>query len=397
MTVTQARTGGSSMENGSQDGWAEPKATALLVLADGTVLEGIGLGAVTKAAGELCFNTAMTGYQEILTDPSYRGQMICMTYPLIGNYGINLEDVESRRPWLSGFIVKEACPYPSSWRSRIPLDDYLRENGIVGIQGIDTRALTRHLRDHGAQEGIISTEERDGARLAERARALPGLLGRDLVTEVSVEAPHGWTEGPWDLARGYTRPATARLRVVAFDSGIKQNILRCLAGLGCDVQVVPASTGAAAVLERKPHGIFLSNGPGDPEAVPYLVETVRGLVGKAPIFGICLGNQILGLALGGRTYKLRFGHHGGNHPVKDLETGRVEITAQNHGFAVDPRSVEKLGLVETHVNLNDGTSEGMRHRELPIFSVQYHPEASPGPHDAHYLFRRFADLMTKGG
>jgi carbamoyl-phosphate synthase small subunit len=369
---------------------------ALLALADGRVFRGEALGAAGEGHGEVVFNTSMTGYQEILTDPSYRGQMICMTYPLIGNYGINLEDVESRRPWLSGFIVKEACPYPSSWRSRIPLDDYLRENDIVGIQGIDTRALTRHLRDHGAQVGIISTEERDGARLAERARALPGLLGRDLVTEVSVDTAHGWTEGPWDLARGYTRPATTRFRVVAFDSGIKQNILRCLAGLGCDVLVVPANTSAAAVLERKPHGIFLSNGPGDPEAVPYLVETVRGLVGKAPIFGICLGNQILGLALGGSTYKLKFGHHGGNHPVKDLETGRVEITAQNHGFAVDPRSVERLGLVETHVNLNDGTSEGMRHRELPIFSVQYHPEASPGPHDAHYLFRRFVDLMTKG-
>jgi carbamoyl-phosphate synthase small subunit len=370
---------------------------ALLALADGRVFRGEALGASGEGHGEVVFNTSMTGYQEILTDPSYRGQMICMTYPLIGNYGINLEDVESRRPWVSGFIVKEACPFPSSWRSRIPLDDYLREHRIVGIQGIDTRALTRHLRDHGAQEGIISTEEPDGARLAERARALPGLIGRDLVTEVSVEAPHSWTEGPWDLARGYTTPPASRFTVVAFDSGIKQNILRCLAGLGCDVQVVPADTGAAAVLERKPHGIFLSNGPGDPEAVPYLVETVRRLVGKAPIFGICLGNQILGLALGGHTYKLKFGHHGANHPVKDLETGRVEITSQNHSFAIDPRSIEKLGLVETHVNLNDGTSEGMRHRELPIFSVQYHPEASPGPHDAHYLFRRFADLMTKGG
>jgi carbamoyl-phosphate synthase small subunit len=370
---------------------------ALLALADGRVFRGEALGASGEGHGEVVFNTSMTGYQEILTDPSYRGQMICMTYPLIGNYGINLEDVESRRPWVSGFIVKVACPFPSSWRSRIPLDDYLREHRIVGIQGIDTRALTRHLRDHGAQEGIISTEEPDGARLAERARALPGLIGRDLVTEVSVEAPHSWTEGPWDLARGYTTPPASRFTVVAFDSGIKQNILRCLAGLGCDVQVVPADTGAAAVLERKPHGIFLSNGPGDPEAVPYLVETVRRLVGKAPIFGICLGNQILGLALGGHTYKLKFGHHGANHPVKDLETGRVEITSQNHGFAIDPRSIEKLGLVETHVNLNDGTSEGMRHRELPIFSVQYHPEASPGPHDAHYLFRRFADLMTKGG
>ena len=369
---------------------------ALLALADGRVFRGEALGAPGVGRGEVVFNTSMTGYQEILTDPSYRGQMVCMTYPLIGNYGINSEDVESRRPWVAGFIVKEACPYPSSWRSRISLDDYLREHGIVGIQGIDTRALTRHLRDQGAQEGIISTEEPDAARLAERARALPGLIGRDLVSEVSVEQPHAWTEGPWDLVRGYTSPPAARFKVIAFDSGIKQTILRCLAGIGCDVEVVPADTGAAAVLERKPHGIFLSNGPGDPEAVPYLIETVRGLAGKAPIFGICLGNQILGLALGGSTYKLKFGHHGGNHPVRDLETGRVEITSQNHGFAVDPRSIEQLGLVETHVNLNDGTSEGMRHRELPIFSVQYHPEASPGPHDAHYLFRRFADLMTKG-
>ena len=372
-------------------------APALLALADGRVFRGESLGATGEAHGEVVFNTSMTGYQEILTDPSYRGQMVCLTYPLIGNYGINPEDVESRRPWLAGFIVKEACAFPSSWRSRLPLHDYLREHGIVGIQGIDTRALTRHLRDRGAQEGIISTRETDGARLAERARALPGLSGRDLVTEVSVEAPHGWTEGPWDLTRGYASAAPARFKVVAFDSGIKQNILRCLAGLGCNVEVMPADTTAAAVRERKPDGIFLSNGPGDPEAVPYLIETVRGLIGKTPIFGICLGNQILGLAFGGRTYKLKFGHHGGNHPVKDLTTGRVEITAQNHGFAIDPRSIEKAGLIETHVNLNDGTSEGMRHRELPIFSVQYHPEASPGPHDAHYLFRRFADLMTKGG
>ncbi len=369
---------------------------ALLALADGRVFRGEALGATGEASGEVVFNTSMTGYQEILTDPSYRGQMVCMTYPLIGNYGINPEDVESRRPWVDGFIVKEACPFPSNWRSTIPLDDYLRQHRIVGIQGIDTRALTRHLRDHGAQEGIISTEEPDGARLAERARARPGLIGRDLVTEVSVAAPHGWSQGPWDLTRGYTAPAPTRFKVVAFDSGIKQNILRCLAGLGCAVEVVPADTGAAAVLERKPDGVFLSNGPGDPEAVPYLVEAVRALIGRAPIFGICLGNQILGLAFGGSTYKLKFGHHGGNHPVKDLSTGRVEITAQNHGFAVDPRSVEKAGLIETHVNLNDGTSEGMRHRELPIFSVQYHPEASPGPHDAHYLFRRFADLMKKG-
>ena len=370
---------------------------ALLALADGRVFTGEACGARGEAHGEVVFNTSMTGYQEIMTDPSYRGQIVCMTYPLIGNYGINPEDVESRRPWVNGFIVKEACPYPSNWRGRVAIEDYMREQGIVGIQAIDTRALTRHLRDQGAQEGVISTVEVDPARLAGRARALPGLIGRDLVSEVTVDTAHGWTEGGWDIARGYTRPPTSRFRVVAYDSGIKRNILRQLASLGCEVEVVPADTPAAAVLERKPHGLFLSNGPGDPEAVPYLVESVRGLIGKLPIFGICLGNQILGLAFGGSTYKLKFGHHGANHPVKDLETGRVEITAQNHGFSVDPRSVEKAGLVESHVNLNDGTSEGMRHRELPVFCVQYHPEASPGPHDSHYLFERFIDLMERGG
>ena len=369
---------------------------ALLALADGRVFRGDACGAGGEASGEVVFNTAMTGYQEILTDPSYRGQMVCMTYPLIGNYGISPEDVESRRPWVNGFIVKEMCGYPSNWRGRMRLEDYLREHGIVAIQGIDTRALTRHLRDHGAQEGIISTVEADADRLVERARALPGLVGRALVSEVSVAEPHGWDQGTWDLARGYTAPPEPRFRVVAFDSGIKQNILRQLSSLGCGVTVVPARTPAEAVLEMRPHGVFLSNGPGDPEAVPYLVESVRGLVGRTPIFGICLGNQILGLALGGKTYKLKFGHHGANHPVRDLSTGRVEITAQNHGFSVDPTSVAKLGLEETHVNLNDGTSEGMRHRELPIFSVQYHPEASPGPHDAHYLFHRFIDLMSGG-
>jgi carbamoyl-phosphate synthase small subunit len=369
---------------------------ALLALADGRVFRGEACGAAGEASGEVVFNTSMTGYQEILTDPSYRGQIVCMTYPLIGNYGINPEDVESRRPWVNGFIVKEACGYPSNWRGRMRLDDYMRAHGIVGIQGIDTRALTRHVRDRGAQEGIISTVETDADRLVERARALPGLVGRDLVSEVTVAEPHGWQEGTWSLARGFTAPPAPRFRVVAYDSGIKQNILRQLASLGCDLTVVPANTPAAAVLERKPDGVFLANGPGDPEAVPYLVESVRGVVGKAAIFGICLGNQILGLALGGSTYKLKFGHHGANHPVRDLLTGRVEITSQNHGFSVDPKSVAKVGLEETHVNLNDGTSEGMRHRELPIFSVQYHPEASPGPHDAHYLFHRFTDLMQSG-
>ncbi|MFZ1060049.1 MAG: glutamine-hydrolyzing carbamoyl-phosphate synthase small subunit [Candidatus Rokuibacteriota bacterium] len=368
---------------------------ALLALADGRVFRGESLGAEGEATGEVVFNTAMTGYQEIMTDPSYKGQIVVMTYPLIGNYGINDEDVESRRPWVEGFVVKEASPTPSSWRGRRTLDEYMREQGIVGIQGIDTRALTRHLRDHGAQEGVISTEELDPARLAATAKAALGLVGRDLVREVTISTPHGWDEATWDRVRGYREPAAARFKVVAFDSGIKRNILRQLVSVGCGVTVVPASTAAAAVLEQKPDGVFLSNGPGDPEGVPYLIEAVRGLLGKVPIFGICLGHQILGLAAGGSTYKLKFGHHGANHPVKDLATGKVEITAQNHGFAVDPDSVKAHGLELSHVNLNDGTCEGLRHRELPVFSVQYHPEASPGPHDASYLFNRFVDLMRR--
>jgi carbamoyl-phosphate synthase small subunit len=366
---------------------------ATLALADGRVFRGTACGAAGEAAGEVVFNTSMTGYQEIMTDPSYRGQLVCMTYPLIGNCGLNAEDAESRQPWVNGFIVREACRYPSSWRSELPLDQYLQRHGIVGIQGIDTRALTRHLRDHGAQEGIISTTEADASHLVERARARPGLSGRDLVREVTVQAPHGWTEGTWELGRRFRPPPPPRYRVVAFDSGMKRNILRQLSALGCAVEVVPAETPPEAVLERKPDGVFLSNGPGDPEPLDYLVRSVRALIGRVPIFGICLGHQILGLAFGGATYKLKFGHHGANHPVKDLVTGRVEITAQNHGFAVDPASMARVGLLETHRSLNDSTSEGMRHRELPVFSVQYHPEASPGPHDASELFHRFVNLM----
>jgi carbamoyl-phosphate synthase small subunit len=370
---------------------------AVLVLRDGRIFRGRALGAIGETSGEVIFNTAMSGYQEILTDPSYRGQIVAMTYPLIGNYGINEEDIESRRPWVNGFIVKEASVTPSSWRGRTGLDDYLKANGIVGIQGIDTRALTRHLRDHGAQDGIICSSGDDVARLVERARVLPGLVGRDLVKEVTVDQPFTWREGPWDLARGYQPAPPGECKVVAFDAGIKLNILRQLAATGCDVTVVPAATPSAAVMEMKPDGVFLSNGPGDPEAVPYLVDAVRELLGKVPVFGICLGHQILGLAAGGRTYKLPFGHHGANHPVKDLATGKVEITSQNHGFAVDPESVASHGWEPSHVNLNDHTCEGLRHREWPVFSVQYHPEASPGPHDANYLFHRFRELMKRKG
>jgi carbamoyl-phosphate synthase small subunit len=367
---------------------------ALLVLRDGRVFRGEALGAVGETSGEVIFNTAMSGYQEILTDPSYRGQIVAMTYPLIGNYGVNEADVESRRPWVNGFIVKEASAHASSWRGRVSLAEYLRTHGIVGIQGIDTRALTRHLRDHGAQDGIVSSAASDVDALRERARRLPGLVGRDLVREVTSESPFTWREGVWDPAHGYTPAAPPRFKVVAYDAGIKLNILRQLVSTGCEVTVVPATTPAAAVRERRPDGVFLSNGPGDPEGVPYLIDAVRELLGRVPVFGICLGHQIMGLAAGGRTYKLPFGHHGANHPVKDVATGRVEITAQNHGFAVDPSSVERAGWEPTHVNLNDGTCEGLRHREWPAFSVQYHPEASPGPHDASYLFHRFLDLMN---
>ncbi|OGL06281.1 MAG: carbamoyl phosphate synthase small subunit [Candidatus Rokubacteria bacterium RIFCSPLOWO2_02_FULL_71_18] len=370
---------------------------AFLVLRDGRVFQGRALGAIGEAEGEVIFNTAMSGYQEILTDPSYRGQIVAMTYPLIGNYGVNEEDVESRRPWVNGFIVKEASSIASNFRSATTLDAYLTAHDIVGIQGIDTRALTRHLRDHGAQDGIVSSVAAGPADLVARVRDVPGLVGRDLVAEVTAEAPYTWAQGGWERARGYVAPPPPRFTVVAYDCGIKWNILRQLRMAGCDVTVVPASTPAAAVLELKPDGLFLSNGPGDPEGVPYLIGAVRALLGRVPIFGICLGHQILGLAGGGRTYKLPFGHHGANHPVKDLATGKVEITAQNHGFAVDPASLAGHGWEATHVNLNDDTCEGLRHREWPAFSVQYHPEASPGPHDANYLFHRFTDLMARKG
>lgn len=369
---------------------------AILALADGTVFEGFSFGASGSAIGEVVFNTSMTGYQEVLTDPSYKGQIVTMTYPHQGNYGINHEDIESRRPWAEGFIVKEPCLYPSSWRSAETLDHYLKTQNIAGIYGIDTRALTRIIRDKGAMEGVISSTELDAKTLVDKARNAPGLVGIDLVKEVSIDKPYTHEQGLWDLEGGYTRPKDARFRVVAFDFGMKRNILRNLVSAGCAVTVVPASFSAEETLSMKPDGVVLSNGPGDPEAVPYAIENIRRLIGKIPIFGICLGHQILSLALGGKTFKLKFGHRGANQPVMDLKTGKVEITSQNHGFAVDMASLKGVAEI-THINLNDKTVEGLEHRQYPLFSVQYHPEASPGPHDAGYLFKRFTDMMEKQG
>ena len=370
---------------------------ATLTLADGISFTGRSFGSEGEAAGEVVFNTSMTGYQEILTDPSYEGQLVTMTYPEIGNVGVNPEDDESGRPFVRGFIVKEYCPVPSNWRATRALHDYMREHGIVGIEGVDTRSLVTHIRERGAQEGIISTVARDEAELAGKAQALGGLEGRDLVKNVSCREPYRWDQGSWRMGSGFAPAREPEFHVVAYDYGIKYNILRGLVEAGCAVTVVPAWTPAADALALEPDGIFLSNGPGDPAAVSYAADIVRELIGRRPIFGICLGHQILGLAMGGRTFKLKFGHHGGNQPVMDLTTEKVEITTQNHGFAVDADSLK--GAVEvTHVNLNDQTVEGLRHREEPIFSVQYHPEASPGPHDASYLFDRFRRLMadTKG-
>jgi len=372
------------------------KRPAVLALADGAVFQGSAFGAEGETGGEVVFNTAMTGYQEILTDPSYKEQLVAMTYPEIGNVGVNDEDVESRQPFVAGFIVKEYWDPPSNWRAKRSLGEYMRAHGMVGIADIDTRALVRHLRTHGAQEGVISTIDLDPGRVAAKAKARPGLVGRDLVREVTCREPYDWTEPSWRLAgsREVRRSDATGPFVVAYDYGIKFNILRSLIDVGCRVRVVPATTPAAEVLAQRPDGVFLSNGPGDPDAVPYARENVAALVGKVPIFGICLGHQILGLALGGRTYKLKFGHHGANQPVKDLTTGKVEITSQNHGFAVDVDSL--AGRAElTHLNLNDRTVEGLRHTREPLFSVQYHPEASPGPHDSAYLFRRFVDLIQR--
>jgi carbamoyl-phosphate synthase small subunit len=355
---------------------------AVLVLEDGFTLEGKGFGFTGETYGEVVFNTSMTGYQEILTDPSYKGQIVAMTYPLIGNYGVNDEDVESAHLWVEGFVVKENSAVYSNWRARKSLDKYLKGYNIIGIQGVDTRALTRHIRVKGAMKAVISTIDFNKRSLVRKIQLSPGIIGRDLVKEVTCRKPYDWnTKG--------------RFKVVAIDFGAKHNILRLLARHDCKVKVVPANTSLEEIKALKPDGVFLSNGPADPAAVIYAIKTVRGLIGKFPIFGICLGHQILALAFGGKTYKLKFGHHGGNHPVMDLSTRKVEITTQNHGFAVDIDSIPDKNVILTHINLYDRTVEGLRHKKLPIFSVQYHPEASPGPHDAQYLFKRFVGLMRE--
>ena len=355
---------------------------ATLVLEDGTRFEGKAFGAEGEKTAEVVFNTSMTGYQEILTDPSYKGQIVAMTYPLIGNYGVNDEDVESTKPQVEGFIIRELSRISSNWRSTQSLDDYLKHHGIIGVEGIDTRALTRILRIRGAMMGIISTTDHDVESLVRKVKSVPGMVGQDLVKAVTVSDAYAWNK-------------KGEHQVVAIDFGIKRNILRCLESSGCQVTVVPATTRPEEILQKKPDGLFLSNGPGDPAAVTYGIDTVKNLVGKLPIFGICLGHQILGLAYGGKTYKLKFGHRGANQPVMDLVNQRVAITSQNHGFAVDMGSLNPSEVELTHINLNDKTVEGMRHKKHPIFSVQYHPEASPGPHDSLYLFDRFKDLMTE--
>ncbi|MBI2486530.1 MAG: glutamine-hydrolyzing carbamoyl-phosphate synthase small subunit [Deltaproteobacteria bacterium] len=371
---------------------------ALLILEDGTIFEGNGFGAEGEAYGEVVFNTAITGYQEVLTDPSYNGQIVTMTYPEIGNYGINPEDIESRRPFVRGFVVREYCPSPSNWRSGENLGTYLSRYKIVGIEGIDTRELTKRIRTYGAQRGAISTLDLDPDSLLRKVRGSHFLVGLDLATEVSCTEPYRWQGGSevWKPIYDKNPETEKRFKVVAYDFGVKQNILRRLVDTECEVWVVPSRTPPHEVLSMDPDGIVLSNGPGDPAAVSYAIESVRTLIGEKPIFGICLGHQIIGWALGGRTYKLKFGHRGANQPVKNLVTGKVEITSQNHGFAVDPDSLG-CNVEITHVNLNDNTVEGLRHKEYPLFSVQYHPEASPGPHDSAYLFHEFVRLMKESG
>ncbi|ACL05168.1 Carbamoyl phosphate synthetase, small subunit [Desulfatibacillum aliphaticivorans] len=373
---------------------------ALLALEDGRTFKCRSFTGSGEAQGEVVFNTGMSGYQEVLTDPSYRGQMVTMTYPLIGNYGINDEDVESNRIQVAAFLLRQYQPYPSNFTSLRSLADYLQSQGVLGVHDFDTRALTRHIRSKGAMRAMISTRDLDPESLAAKARAIPSMAGSDLVTGVTTDRPYRWVDGKVEAVteNEWQQPKIWRHRgdkhcVVAFDYGIKYNILRCLEGLGCEVFVVPASTTADEVKAMNPDGVFLSNGPGDPEPLKYAVKNIQPLIGYKPLFGICLGNQLLGLALGGKTYKMKFGHRGINQPVKYLPTGAIEITSQNHGFSVDFDSLPKGEAMVTHINLNDNTVEGIRHNKLPVFSVQYHPEASPGPHDAHYLFKEFVGLM----
>jgi carbamoyl-phosphate synthase small subunit len=385
---------------------------AILALEDGSFFRGRAFGAHGSACGEVCFNTSMTGYQEILTDPSYKGQIVTMTYPLIGNYGVNLQDVESWRPHVAGFVIRELSPVVSNWRADFSLSDYLRRHSVPGIEGIDTRALTKKLRVRGAMKGFISTEDIEDEAAVARAREWPGLVGIDYVREVTHSEAFVWDEqdeqsGRFVLARGSATAEDARrlreslpkadIPIVAYDFGMKYNILRRLRQSGFKVQVLPATTPAEEALRYKPAGVFLSNGPGDPAALPYATRAVSDLIQTGlPIFGICLGHQILGLALGGKTFKLKFGHRGANQPVKDLETGRVEITSQNHGFAVDGASLPS-DVAVNRINLNDNTVEGMRHKKKPIYCVQYHPEASPGPHDSSLLFDEFRELIERKG
>ncbi|OGC11181.1 carbamoyl phosphate synthase small subunit [candidate division WOR-1 bacterium RIFOXYA12_FULL_52_29] len=362
---------------------------AILALEDGTIFAGRSFGAVGERCGEVVFNTSLTGYQEILTDPSYKGQIVCMTYPLIGNYGINDADIESAIPHCEGFVVRENSRLASNFRSTGKLDDYLKKHGIIGIEGIDTRMLTRRLRLQGSLKGIISTTVSDHQALVAKAKASAGVEGVDLVKVVTCKKPYIWNESQW----AEKSLAVPKYNIVAYDFGIKFNILRNFERLGCKVTVVPATTSADDVLAMNPDGVFLSNGPADPAAVTYAIENIKQLIGKKPIFGICLGHQLLGLAMGAKTYKLKFGHHGGNQPTMDLNTRKVDITSQNHGFAVDPKTFTKEMEV-THINLNDETVEGFRHTKLPIFSVQYHPEAGPGPRDANYLFAKFIGMIN---
>ena len=371
---------------------------AILALEDGRIFRGKGYGAKAECYGEVVFNTCLTGYQEIFTDPSYAGQIVVLTNPQIGNYGTNPEDNEAVRPFIEGLVVREFSPISSNWRSQQAADEYLERFNIPVIADLDSRALVRHLRTHGVMRGVVSLIESDPEKLVTKARSIPKMDGTDLARVVSTKQRYSWNQGPIVTYAGQPikefNPERA-LHVVAYDYGIKQNILRMLVDQGCNVTVVPAETSAEDVLALKPDGVFLSNGPGDPEPVTYAHDSIRKLAGKTPIFGICLGHQLVGLALGGKTYKLKFGHHGGNHPVRQERTGKIEITAHNHNFAVDPDSLKQSEVEMTHFDLNDGTLEGMRHKSMPLFTVQYHPEASPGPHDSHYLFGDFVKMMQE--